>query len=628
MATNEETQRVMTQRRPRWSIARGLGPVLLILLWCGCSARHYRERVDRRAYKIIAEEQQQAFNHTEPFTIEQPADTLRRRLLLDQNLPYAAPASLGSELVERPPHWPESAPKPENKPIQRGVTPTNAVLRLTLNEALQIAARNSRDYQSQKEAVFRAALELELERDQFRTSFSGLLSALFRHDRSQLSEPGGQVTEAVEASALADASKVFQNGSVVTLQLGLNLLKLIEPARFTSESVFGDASISIPLMRGAGRHIVREPLTQAERDILYALRAFEHYKSSFAVTIASRYLSVLQQGNQVQNAEENYRGLVASSRRARRFLDAGNLPSIQVDQSIQDELRARNRWVSARESFASAVDSFKLVLGLPADASIELAPEELDKLLESVQRLTEQSTELEANAPVPPADAPIELKEPSIEHAGRLELDSNRAIQIALTNRLDLQNAVGRVHDALRRTVVAANRLKPELTLFGSAELRGDMFEGLDPNTGSYRALLNVNLPFERTAEAIAYRGSLIAIEDSVRDLQAAEDQIKLSVLDRLRELREARESLRIQAVAVELARRRVRGATLTLQAGRIEIRDLLEAQEDLLSAQNALTAAAVSYRVAELALQRDLGVLRVEHEGLWEEYEPDVVDQ
>jgi outer membrane protein TolC len=73
----------------------------------------------------------------------------------------------------------------------------------------------------------------------------------------------------------------------------------------------------------------------------------------------------------------------------------------------------------------------------------------------------------------------------------------------------------------------------------------------------------------------------------------------------------------------VELARRRVRSTNLYLQAGRVEIRDALEAQEALLSAQNALTTALVNYRVAELELQRDLDLLQITPEGLWEEFDP-----
>jgi outer membrane protein TolC len=74
----------------------------------------------------------------------------------------------------------------------------------------------------------------------------------------------------------------------------------------------------------------------------------------------------------------------------------------------------------------------------------------------------------------------------------------------------------------------------------------------------------------------------------------------------------------------VALAKRRVASTNLFLQAGRAQIRDLLEAQEDLISAQNALTAALVSYRVAELNIQRDMGVLEVNESGLWKEYRID----
>ncbi len=92
---------------------------------------------------------------------------------------------------------------------------------------------------------------------------------------------------------------------------------------------------------------------------------------------------------------------------------------------------------------------------------------------------------------------------------------------------------------------------------------------------------------------------------------------------NKLRDLLDTREGHKIQSKADELARRRVRSTDLFLQAGRAQIRDLLEAQEALLNAQNAYTAALVDYRVAELELQRDLGVLHVSAAGLWREYSP-----
>ena len=67
-----------------------------------------------------------------------------------------------------------------------------------------------------------------------------------------------------------------------------------------------------------------------------------------------------------------------------------------------------------------------------------------------------------------------------------------------------------------------------------------------------------------------------------------------------------------------------MRSTNLFLEAGRAEVRDVLDAQRSLLQAQNALTDALVSYRVSTLEMQRDMGVLQVDSEGLWTEYEPD----
>jgi outer membrane protein TolC len=181
--------------------------------------------------------------------------------------------------------------------------------------------------------------------------------------------------------------------------------------------------------------------------------------------------------------------------------------------------------------------------------------------------------------------------------------------------------------------VVAADALRAELTLFGAAALGEGRSIGsataddaeLRFDKGVYSALLTLDLPLERTAERNAYRNSYISLERAVRNVQILEDRIKLNVRQRLRDLLESRESLKIQAKSVLLAEKRVKSTELFLQAGRgqIQIRDLLDAQNDLLSAQNALTLATVNYRIAELQLQSDMGLLKVDEKGLWREYSP-----
>lgn len=607
----------------------------------GCrSAGDYRQEADEVGYAIVEQQQEAALGRTEPFTIDQPEIALRQRLLEAQGLPHAGPASLGTAALEAHEHWPEDDYLDRDDEQRRLVTEpaepeeVEHTVELTLEEALQVAAHNSRNYQSQKEDVYRAALNLDLEHNVFRRQFEGFVEGMFRTDQSE-----GDVHTGAEGTAGLGVTRRLMTGGELGLQIAGDIAQLLSPSRDSALGLQVDASIEIPLLRGAGRWIVTEPLTQAERDTVYAIYGFERFKRTFAVNVASQYLSVLQQLDQVTNAEENYRGVVVSVRRARAMADVGELPEVQVDQAVQDELRARNRWIQARESYERQLDSFKILIGLPTDAEIELVPETLEQLAEAVEQtlpgLADPETADEAED-VPPADAPIDLVPPSPEEGGPLELDPRHAIELALAHRLDLRVAEGEVFDAMRQVAVAANAFLPELTLLATGragERRGIGSATQDDarvrfDRGRYDALLRLDLPLERTAERNRYRNELIDLERSVREVQSLEDDIKQDVRSQLGDMLESRESLRIQAQAVRVAQRRVDSTQMLLELGRVDIRDVLEAQEALITAQNALTAALVSYRVSELELQRDLGLLEVDERGLWREYRPDNGDE
>ncbi len=620
-----------------------LGALLTAGLLGGCSPEHHRRGVDERATAIVEGTQRDALGRQEPFTIDQPADLLRRRLLLGQGLPTAGPASLGADYLDEIEHWPEKGFRTTPAEIDPASLPAkDTPLCLTLNEALQVAAANNREYQARKEELYRAALGLDLERDAFANTFTGALDASYS---TQL-QSGTARQDAASGNSLG-WSRRLMNGASFTGLFALDLARLLTLDRASAYGVLGDLSVNVPMLRGSGRHIVTEPLTQAERNVLYAAYAWERYKRTLAVRVASEYLSVLQQLDQVRNAEENYRQLILAGRRAQRLAESGRLPEIQVDQARQDELRARDRWISAQQAYAQRLDGFKGVLGLPTDAVIELEREELERLAETTRQALAHVTTLEpgqASARGPAgaigsagprpgvsAGAAVELDAPTREGGGPYELDPTEAVTIALEHRLDLRTAQGRVFDAQRRVVVAADRLRSDLRLAGGGSAGGRRGLGsgasgdapFRPDLGFYDAGLVLDPALERSAEAADYRDSYIRLDQVVRSVQELEDSIKLEIRSELRGLLQARESLRIQATAVRLAERRVASTELFLQAGRAEIRDVLEAQEALVNARDALSAALVDYRVAELELQRDMGVLEVDEKGLWHEYLP-----
>jgi len=77
-------------------------------------------------------------------------------------------------------------------------------------------------------------------------------------------------------------------------------------------------------------------------------------------------------------------------------------------------------------------------------------------------------------------------------------------------------------------------------------------------------------------------------------------------------------ESLKIQAGSAVVEQKRVKSNNLLLEAGRARILNLLEAKESLVLAQNSLTSAVISYRMAKLELQPDTGLHQVDKSGLW----------
>jgi outer membrane protein TolC len=600
---------------------------LLAFGMAGCrTPLDYRNQADEVAIRGMAEAQVKAVGRAESIRIDSPATSLRKRLLLDQLLPHGSPASQGVRDLPDNEHWHKDdhlGVPPVEQPAPWEGTETVTV---NLLQALQICARNSRDYQSAKEDLYRSALALDLERKEFRNTFSGMLRQLFRSTDS-----GDGRRNASQTSGDFGVTRTFRNGAELTGAIAVDLAKLLTQDRSSSWGVYADASISIPLLRGSGEFIVTEPLTQAERNLLYEVDDFERFKRTFAVRVASEYFAVLRDAQQVRNQEESYRRLVTSTRRTRRLADSGRLPEFQFAQSIQNELRARSQWISAQQSHEARLDNFKVLLGLPPDARVALTSDELDSVGERVTKLIQGVKVADYSGDVPPADAPVELTPPSREHGGPLEMAPDDAVKIALARRLDLRRAKEQVWDAQRKVLVAADNLRGELTLLGKTNIgeSRDTSSTDSPNARlsaremPFDGLLTLNLPLERTSERNTYRNRLIDLNRAVRAYQKLEDDVKLQVRDQLRTLVEARENVIIQTEAVKLAEENVKSTNMFLEAGRAAVRDVLDADDNLLSARNSLNNAMVSYRVAELALQRDLGVLTVSVDGAWHEYVP-----
>jgi len=564
-----------------WTIAVALGA---LGAFAGCSASHYRKKADEEVYEIIRQKRERAGFAPEAVDIERPADTLRRRLLerleelreetgIEGELPdEIAPGGprltrLSQETVPASP-LDSDDPGPEMEPLV-----------VDLAEALAIAAENSRDLQREKENVYLAALNLTLERNRFDNLYFATASGDVGQDLPE--QRSGIV------NTNAGFTRALASGANVMFDIGATLFRAFVGGADDSASSLIDLSITQPLLRGAGRRVVQEPLTQSERDALYAIRSFERFKKTLAVRVASDLYRVIQQLDTVRNARSNYDRLIESRERIEALAEAGRTPQFEVDQARQDELRERNRYFQTLNRYETSVDAFKLTLGIPTDVPLAIDEGVLERLTA----------------------------------IGLVQTDftDDAAIAIAVESRLDLQNTRDEVDDADRRVFVARDGLQAGLSvsLASAVGNEGNKLAAFEFGDGTYLFGADLDLPIERTAERNAYRSALISLERARRAYEEAEDQAKSDVRRALRDLDEAEESYRIQQAALELAARRVESTELLQQAGRASVRDVLEAQEALVETQDGLTAALIDHTIARLELLRDLGLLTVDQEGL-----------
>ncbi len=525
---------------------------------------------DETAVKLATEFWHNQTGLTNEFNIARPADVLTLRIALE-----AVRQGVTNTV------FPRIAGVSDLHPATNGIT------MLSLEDALRIGARNNRKYQQLKEAVYNSAISLDTEQYAFDTTFSSFLLGALSGEPELVKE---------SAQAGAGAKRKFEQGSVVAGNMALDVSRMIRDD-WHSFAWTGDLTMTVPLMRGSGRDIVREPLTQAERNLEYAILNFERYRQTYALSVASAYYNVLEYAQNRRNSDDNAKRLDLNWQRAEMMFKAGRMARIQVDQARTDLLTARQTIITTQTSFENALDNFKITLGLAPEAPVALKDEELELLQIQMEGLATNQTHALA-------DFPLE----------------DEAMNIALTERRDLTVTRGDVADNERAVKVAADALRADLTLEGStvySGLRNKGDDNVDENTDT-SAKVRFSAPWDRRRERNAFRKAQVALEQSRRSLEEAEDAVKKDVRAGYRGLIAARALYENKVEAYKVARTRVESNDLFMQAGRSSMRDILEAESALLSARNALCSAVVDWRICDLTLRNTMGILLVDNDGTW----------
>ncbi len=535
------------------------GFAVLLLVLAGCSANHYQKSADHDVYRIIQEYDRAVMGRTNGFTID-------------------------TRYTGRPPK--------EILPAEL-VEDRSATNRRTLNvtEALQLAVASSREYQAQREQLYLTALSLTGARYAFSPQFFAESTGTIRGT--------GNVAETGSVNSRIGVNQLLKTGGRLSLALGNDLLRFFT-ARFSNTqppvALGNDSAINLlsvnltqPLLRGFGKNDPTvEALTQAERNVVYAIRTFSLYQSQFAADVVQEYFTLLAQKSNVRNNYTNYLRRVETT----QYLDARSVDRVrrtEVDDARNAELSARITYINSVSAYLSALDNFKLRLGIPITDVVSLDDADLRDL----------------------------------EEAGLIRMDISReaAFRMAVERHMDILNAIDRFEDQKRKVRVAADQLRTGLSAFGTGSVQSEEpydYTNFDFDELRWSAGLTLDLPVDKLRERNTYRSTLISFESQLRSLVATLDNFKNRIDRGLRSLEQERLNYLSRQDALRVAERLVDNRRMLLEAGRATVRDVREAQDALIRAQNDLTLATVAYLGNRFDLLLDSGVLLADEDRFW----------
>jgi hypothetical protein len=281
-------------------------------------------------------------------------------------------------------------------------------INLNLPAAVKLALTHSPDFQREKEDLYLSALDVTYER--FRLDPKPFLDGSTKVARSGASgdtDGVSSVRSGLRGVAGAGTSWVASVASQLTFDLS------------NGATSFGGSlanlTLTRPLLRGAGKRIYRERLSQAERTLLVDARRMEQFRQGFFLDVvtggnpvsgpsrggggfastglvagfpSSRtgasgvggFFGLLQSVQGIRNQEANVAKLRDSLAQLDAAFDAGRIGNrLQVDQARQALYNAQSSLLASKAGFETRLDGFKMTLGLPPDLPVKVDASYVDR---------------------------------------------------------------------------------------------------------------------------------------------------------------------------------------------------------------------------------------------------------
>jgi hypothetical protein len=418
-----------------------------LVFGCAKSRQQYQRSADREVYSAIAERNRDPRWRTTNFGIRMNPES-RYFEPYNQNCPPSPEDDPTSHRymhcvdgMKGWEHWGDYGvrssldnPGWQSTLGEYGTLNQNGDYVLDLDSAVQLAYVHSPQNQSQLETLYLSALDVTRERFRLDTQFFGGLGIFYRHNGNVI--PAAIQFDGTSGNYIITEPFEGIEGNRVTIGTGNSPVELRRKYATAGELLVGFANSFVveftgddvglansianftfiqPLLRGAGRDVALEQLTFAERNLLANLRAYSQYRQGFYTLVAigdlgvsgpvrnSRntnlsifsgvggvdgFVGLLQQQQQIRNAEDNLKLQLQSLRRLEAFLSTGTIDLVQVEQFRQNIESERVSLLLSKNTYLRTFDNYKKnALGLPPDTPLGLD----DTLIQQFQLIADDA---------------------------------------------------------------------------------------------------------------------------------------------------------------------------------------------------------------------------------------------
>jgi outer membrane protein len=369
-----------------------------------------------------------------------------------------------------------------------------------------------------------------------------------------------------------------------SLGLGLELQRKFEAGTSLSiePSVTKDSeytsgvglSINQPLLRGFGREVNLAGIRSAE----YSTRTSQR---SLYQTMVNTVLETVSAVYQVIKQRELVRLNESLASKLQQHADAARIKEKIGLATPMDVYRAEIRLKDVQDSVSSskqdlrdAEDRLKIILALPLESDLDFS-------------------------------APLEYTP--------IRLRQRDAVEIAMKNRVELEQAEDEIRQAQRNSRIAKHNILPKLNLvlnynrFGSSD---DFGESTSLDEASWGIQLVSSTDVSRTSEKAAYQQSRINLETARLNQDARQDEIYRQVRTQLVALEAVEKRITIRRDKVTQAEGKMSLATIKFSYGMADNFDLIEAEQELLQARVDMLSARIDYVNGIYSLRAVLGTL------------------